>query len=97
MTSDVPLYSETDYTIIANNIYYRLCILDKEDIEAGLEPAWHDLKELMNEMDGYSNKTDVWYLADYILHDERKFIDRNKLDFTVRLTPRGREHCDQKI
>jgi hypothetical protein len=66
-------------------------------VEAGIEPAWYDLKELMNEMDGYSSKTDIWYLADYILHDERKFIDRNKLNFTVRLTQLGRDHCGQKI
>jgi hypothetical protein len=55
------------------------------------------LKVLVNHLDAYSDKTDIWYLAEYILKDEMNLIERKKSSFEVRLTKKGRDHCDKRI
>lgn len=31
----------------------------------------------------YSDKTDIWYLAEYILKDEKKLIERDRLSLKL--------------
>jgi hypothetical protein len=43
-SSEQPPYDQDDEWKIANNIFQRLCDLDKPDREAGKELGWYDLK-----------------------------------------------------
>ena len=97
MTSEPSDYRETDYSIIANNIHVRLCNLDEADRNAGRDPHWQSLEEQVNQLHAYSNKIDIWYLAEYILKDEKKLIERDRLSFKVRLTQKSREQCGKRI
>jgi hypothetical protein len=97
MTSEPSDYGEPDYSIIANNIHVRLCILDEADRVAGRPPQWQSLEEQVNLLDAYSDKTDIWYLAENILKDEKKLIERDRLSFKVKLTQNGRGQCGKRI
>jgi hypothetical protein len=59
-------YNKSDYAVIANNIYERLCELDKSDNNSGKDPKWHNLVPLVKKVNAYSDKIDVWQLAVYI-------------------------------
>jgi hypothetical protein len=50
-------------------------VRDEEDREADRDPAWHNLEKVAKKMNGYDDKTDISYLAEYILQDERGFIE----------------------
>jgi hypothetical protein len=65
--------------------------------EAGAPPQWHDLEAIANQMRAYSYETEIWYLAEYMLYEERGFIERNPENFTVKLTQPGRDQCGHWI
>lgn len=90
-------YGESDYSIIVNNIHARLCSLDESDRNLGLPSQWQPLEEQINHLDAYSDKSDIWYLAEYILKDEKGLIERDKSSFKVRLTKKGRKLCGKRI
>jgi hypothetical protein len=90
-------YGVSDYNIIANNIYERLCDLDKSDRNSGIDPKWHDLIPLIKKVNAYSDKMDVWRLAMHLLKDRKKLIERDTLTFKVKLTRKGRDSCNKRL
>jgi hypothetical protein len=48
-------------------------------------------------MKGFGITQDVWYLAEYILKDEKGLIERHPKNFKVRLTKESREKCGQRL
>ena len=97
MTSEPSPYNRRDFETIVNYVHHTLCNLDKEDREADRVPKWQSLEEIVEKMKGYEIPDDIWYLAEYMLKDERELIERNKKNFEVRLTQRGRELCGQRL
>ena len=92
-----PLYSSGNFEIIMNHVLHNLCTVDKEDRAVGAPAQWQDLEKLSGGLGAYSDKKDVWYLAEYILKDERELIERDKSSFKVRLTKKGRDLCGQRL
>jgi hypothetical protein len=97
LADDTAKYDEHDHGLIPSYIHNQLCLLDREDREAGRPPAWHDLTELVKKMNAYDDKTDISYIAEVILDDEMGFIERNPTSYDVRLTQLGRDNCDKGI
>lgn len=92
-----PLYGSGDFEIIVNHVYQNLCTLDQGDRAVSRPAQWQDLEQLSSRLGAYSDKEDVWYLAEYILKDERELIERDKSSFKVRLTKKGRDLCSQRL
>ena len=91
--NDTP-YEERDDAIVANNILMQLCILDREDRDAGRQPAWHDITTLAKHVRAFDNRTDVAYIAEERL---RGLIERDPQNQNVRLTEEGRQMCRKGI
>lgn len=87
-------YEERDDAISANNILMQLCILDREDRDAGRPPAWHDITTLAEYVRGFENRTDVAYIAEERL---RGLIERDPQNQNVRLIEEGRQKCHKGI
>jgi hypothetical protein len=87
----------TDFEIITNHIHHTLCTLDQGDRALGTKPKWHDLTELVKQINAYSNKKRVRSQADYILNYRLQFMERKKETFDVRLTKKEREYCGKRI
>lgn len=92
-----PLYGSGDFEIIVNHVHQNLCTLDQGDRAVSRSVQWQDLEKLSGGLGAYSDKKDVWYLAEYILKDERELIERDKSSFKVRLTKKGRDLCGQRL
>jgi hypothetical protein len=90
-------YNKSDYAVIANNIYDRLCELDKSDRNSGNDRKWHNLVPLVKKVNAYSDKIDVWQLAVYILEDKKKLIETDNSRFYVELTKKGTVGCGKRI
>ena len=97
MNSETSPYDTKDFETVLNYAHHALCNLDKEDREAGRPPQWHSLQVIVNEMRGYLITEDIWYLAEYMLHEERGLIERSSSEFRVKLTQSGRDHCGQRL
>jgi hypothetical protein len=95
--NEQPSYDNRDYWIIANNIFHRLCGLDKEDRDARRDPAWHDLRSIAKELGAYEIREDVLHIAEDILEQEKGFIERDPHTFNVRLTDPGRTSCGRRL
>lgn len=95
-TSNYP-NSEHDYDVVANYIHQKLCFMDKADIELGRPTAWHNLIELIRKNNAYPIRIEIMDMAEKILADEKKFIERDPGTFNVRLTQLGRDNCDKGI
>lgn len=48
-------------------------------------------------MKGFGVALEVWYMAEYMLQEERGLIERDPKDFRVRLTKEGRNQCGQRL
>lgn len=90
-------YNINDFATIANHVHQTLCSLDKGDRALGLTPKWHDLTELVSNIHGYHEPKKVRSLADFILNNYLKYIERKEENFDVRLTREGREQCNKRI
>jgi len=97
MTSEPSEYESFEFEPILNNVHRTLCDKDKRDRKAGRVPKWQSLEDIDKKMKGLSQTTDVWYLAEFMLRDQSGLIERHPKNFKVRLTQKGREHCDQRI
>jgi hypothetical protein len=82
---------------MANHVFYALCKLDKEDRRLGRDPQWQDIVAPADEVRAIDDRIDVSYIAEEMLLDERRFIERDLHNANVRLTPLGRENCGKDI
>lgn len=97
MTSESSEYESHEFESILNYVHHTLCDKDKRDNrKAGRVPKWQSLEDIVKKMKGFPQTTDVWYLAEFILRDQRGLIERHSKHFKVRLTQNGRERCRQK-
>lgn len=92
-----PPYDHKDYETIANNIFERLCERDKRDRESGKVANWHDLRGIVTKLRGFHVPTDVRALAEDILENEKKYMERDPHTFQVRLTELGRQNCGKRV
>jgi hypothetical protein len=76
-------YDEHDNSVMASNIFQRLCEMDELDRSTWREPAWHDIRTLANEIKGYDKSTDVAYIAEEFLL-EQDYIERDPHTNNVR-------------
>ena len=97
MASEPSSYGTSDQEIIINHVHQYLCTLDEGDRAVDRDSQFQSLEELVKEIKAYSNVDDIWYLAEYILKDEKKLVERDKSSFKVRLTPEGRKQCGQRL
>jgi hypothetical protein len=95
--NEQPSYDKQDEVIMANNIFVRLCELDKQDREMGRDASWSDLKDIAQKLKGFHVHEDVRQLAQDILENEKGFIERDPHTFRVRLTGAGRKNCGTRI
>lgn len=95
--NEQPPYDQQDEETISNNIFQRLCELDKQDREASREPGWYDLKDIAANLKGFHIREDVRQLAEDILENEKGFIKRDPHSFKVILTTLGRQNCGKRI
>jgi hypothetical protein len=84
-----------EFESILDYIHHTLCDKDKRDKKAGRVPKWQSFEDIVKKMKGFPQKTDIWYLAEVLLRDERDLIERHPKNFKVRLTQYGRKRCDQ--
>jgi hypothetical protein len=97
MAAEPSEYEPKDFETILNSVHHALCNLDKKDRKAGRKPKWQSLEDIVKKMKGFGITQDVWYLAEYMLRDERGLIERHPKNFKVRLTKEGREQCGQRL
>lgn len=90
-------YDDRDDTIMSNNVFRQLCLLDEEDRRSNRDPRWQNIVSLADQVRAIDNRIDVAYIAEHFLLDERRFIDRDQQNNNVRLTVLGRENCDKDI
>ena len=90
MVNEGPRYANRDYEIMTNNVFHQLCELDSDDRR-------NNRLTLSDNLEGYDNHVDPAYLVDYMLHDVRRFIERDRRTSNVRLTQPGRQYCEQWI
>ena len=95
MTSETSENVSHEFESILNYFHHTLCDKDKRDRKAGRVPKWQSFEDVLKKMKGFPQKTDVWYLAEVMLRDERGLIERHPRNFKLRLTKYGRERCDQ--
>jgi hypothetical protein len=55
------------------------------------------LEDIVKKMRGYPQNQDIWYLAEFMLKDERELIERHPKNFNVRLTKKDRDLCGQSL
>jgi hypothetical protein len=92
-----PPYEERDDAIMAGHIFNELCILDREDRNVGIPPAWHDITQLAEKVRAFDKSVDVAYIAETNLLDQQDFIERDPHNQNVRLTQVGRQNCGKGI
>jgi hypothetical protein len=97
MTSEPSEYESKDFENIINYVHHELCNKDKRGRKADKAPKWQSLEKIVKKMKGYPQTTDVWYIAEQVLKDERGFIERHPKNFKVKLTKEGRELCGQRL
>ncbi|MGH9984243.1 MAG: hypothetical protein ACRD8W_09835 [Nitrososphaeraceae archaeon] len=90
-------YETRDFETVLNFAHHALCLLDRRDREAGRDPQWQLLEDIAREMQAFLITEDIWYLAEFMLHDERGLVERDSRTLQVRLTRRGRELCGQRL
>lgn len=74
-----PIYGSGDFEMIVNHVHQNLCALDQGDRAVSRSAQWQDLEQLSDRLGAYSDKNDFWYLAEYILKDERELIEINQV------------------
>lgn len=74
-------------------VHRALCDKDKKDRRAGRVPIWESFEDIVRKMKGFPQTTDVWFLAEFMLRDQRGLIERHSKNFKIRLTQNGRERC----
>ncbi|MGH9983137.1 MAG: hypothetical protein ACRD8W_04180 [Nitrososphaeraceae archaeon] len=97
MTAEPSEYESHEFEVILNYVHHALCNLDRKDRKKGRKPKWQSLEDIVKQMKGFGITLEVWYLADYMLQEERGLIERHPKDFRVRLTKEGRNQCDQRL
>jgi hypothetical protein len=95
MTSEPSEYESREVESILNYVHHTLCDKDKRDRKTGRVPKWQPLEDIVKKMNGFPQTTNVWYLAEHMLRDQRDLFERHPKNFKVRLTQNGRERCSQ--
>ena len=95
MISEPSEYESHEFESILDYVHHTLCDKDKRDRKAGRVPKWQPLEDIVKKMKGFPQTTNVWFLAEYMLRDQRDLFERHPKNFKVRLTQNGRECCGQ--
>jgi hypothetical protein len=82
-------YDVRDYEKIVNNVFHELCLFDEEG-----RNRWCYMASLADKVGGVDNKNDISNIIQYLLVDERGFVERDpQNNNNVRITAIGRENC----
>jgi hypothetical protein len=97
MANGQPHYDVHDYGVMASNVFYELCEIDKDDRREGRPPTWHDISELVKKLSVYLNKVDVASITKAIVLWENGFVELDPRENNIKLTELGRQNCDKGI